>query len=150
MQRRDVLKTVAGAVAVAMAVPVMAAEQKHEHHHEQGAGGDKKYGRLVDSSSDCQKTGEACLAHCLVLLSQGDKDMAACAQSVSELLATCNALMKLALQGSRFTPAMAKVAADVCSSCETQCRKHETEHAECKACADSCAACLDACKAVAA
>ncbi|GLO01825.1 hypothetical protein PPUJ13061_17230 [Pseudomonas putida] len=76
--------------------------------------------------------------------------MAACAQSVSELLAACDALMKLASQKSKFTPALAKVTADVCASCEKQCRKYETQHAECKACADSCAACLEACNAIAA
>lgn len=151
MQRREVLKTVAGAVAAAMATSAAAAAQDHQHHHhDHGAMGGKSYAALIDSSSDCQKTGEACLAHCLVLLGQGDKEMAACAQSVSELLATCNALMKLALQGSKFTPAMAKVATDVCAACEKECRKHEKKHAECKACADSCAACLKECKVVAA
>ena len=123
MQRREVLKTVAGAVAAAMATSAAAAAQDHQHHHhDHGAMGGKSYAALIDSSSDCQKTGEACLAHCLVLLGQGDKEMAACAQSVSELLATCNALMKLALQGSRFTPAMAKVAADVCAACLKECK----------------------------
>ncbi|MCO1623346.1 MULTISPECIES: four-helix bundle copper-binding protein [Pseudomonas] len=150
MQRREMLKTVAGAVAVVMTSSALAATHEHAHQHDHGTAGARPFAGLIDSSSDCQKTGEACLAHCLVLLGQGDTQMAACAQSVSELLATCSALMKLALQGSRFTPAMAKVAADVCASCETQCRKHENEHPECKACADSCAACLKECKALAA
>lgn len=86
----------------------------------------------------------------MVLLAQGDKEMASCAQSVSELLATCGALMKLASQGSKFTPALVKVTADVCASCETQCRKYENKHAECKACADACTACLKECEALAA
>lgn len=150
MQRREVLKTVAGAVAVAMTSSVMASGENHEHHHDHGVTGGKGYAGLIDSSIDCLKTGEACLAHCMVLLAQGDKEMASCAQSVSELLATCNALMKLASQGSKFTPALAKVTADVCASCETQCRKYENKHAECKACADACAACLKECEALAA
>ncbi|MBZ9783765.1 four-helix bundle copper-binding protein [Pseudomonas sp. REP124] len=154
MQRREVLKTVAGAVVVAMASSAMAATatQEHEHHHDHGNGtaDGKSYANLIDSSSDCLKTGEACVAHCLVLLGEGDKEMAACAQSVSELLASCGALMKLASQGSKFTPAMARVVADVCASCETECRKHENKHEQCKACADSCAACLKECKALAA
>lgn len=150
MQRREMLKAVAGTVAVAMTTSVMAATENHEHHHEHGASGNDDFTSLVDSSADCLKTGEACLAHCITLLSQGDKEMAACAQSVSELLATCDALMKLAAQKSKFTPAMAKVTADVCSSCEKQCRKYESLHAECKACAESCAACLKACNAISA
>jgi Cys-rich four helix bundle protein (predicted Tat secretion target) len=150
MQRREVLKSVAGAMAVAMATSAIAATQDHEHHHDHGAADGKSYAGLIDSSSDCLKTGEACVAHCLVLLGQGDKEMAACAQSVSELLASCSALMKLASQGSKFTPAMARVVADVCADCETECRKHENKHDQCKACADSCAACLKECKALAA
>ena len=150
MQRREVLKSVAGAMAVAMATSALAATQEHEHHHDHGAADGRRYAGLIDSSSDCQKTGEACLAHCLVLLGQGDKEMAACAQSVSELLASCSALMKLASQGSTFTPAMAKVVADICANCETKCRKHENKHDQCKACADSCAACLKECKEIAA
>jgi Cys-rich four helix bundle protein (predicted Tat secretion target) len=152
MQRREVLKTVAGAVAVAMASSAMAATatQDHEHHHDQGAADGKSYSGLINSSSECLKTGEACVAHCLVLLGEGDKEMAACAQSVSELLASCSALMKLASQGSKFTLAMSRVVADVCASCEMECRKHENKHEQCKACADSCAVCLKECKALAA
>jgi len=150
MQRREILKAVAGTVAVAMTASALATSETHEHHHQHGDIDGKKLAGLIDSSADCLKTGEACLAHCIALLGQGDKEMAACAQSVSELLATCDALMKLASQSSQFTPALAKVTADVCASCEKQCRKYETQHAECKACADSCAACVKECSAIAA
>ena len=150
MQRREMLKAVAGTVAVAMTTSVLAAGEKHEHHHELGASGGKDHAGLINTNADCLKSGEACLAHCISLLGQGDKEMAACAQSVSELLATCDALLKLAAQNSQFTPAMARVTADVCASCEKQCRKYENQHAECKACADSCAACFKECQAVAA
>ncbi len=160
MERRDLLKTAAttaaAAITAALSANALAAgkEQNHDHshdhhHHDHGAMG-KNYGALIASSSDCLVTGQACLAHCLVLLGQGDKEMAACAQSVSELLATCEALMKLAIQNSAFTPALAKVSADVCASCEKACRKHEKKHLECKACADACAACLKECRALAA
>ncbi|MBF8740661.1 four-helix bundle copper-binding protein [Pseudomonas guariconensis] len=132
-----------------MTASVMAATETHESHHEHGAIDGKDFAGLVSTSADCLKTGEACLAHCITLLSQGDKEMAACAQSVSELLATCDALMKLAAQKSKFTPVMAKVTAEVCTSCEKQCRKYEEMQAECKACADSCAACVKECNALA-
>ena len=118
MQRREMLKAVAGTVAVAMTASVMAASEEHAHHHEHSTSANNDFAGLIDSSTDCLKTGEACLAHCITLLGQGDKEMAGCAQSVSELLATCDALMKLASQKSSFTPAMAKVTADVCASCE--------------------------------
>jgi hypothetical protein len=98
----------------------------------------------------CRLTvGEACLAHCLILLGEGDKEMAECAKSVNQMLAICGSLHKLASQNSAYTARFAKLAADVCSDCEKACRKHEKKHAECKACAEACAACLKECKAVA-
>jgi Cys-rich four helix bundle protein (predicted Tat secretion target) len=146
MERREVLKTVAATVAAAMSGAALAGEHDHHDH----AGMAQRNAGLIAASADCLKTGEACLAHCIYLLGNGDKTMAACAQSVNELLASCNALMKLAGQDSRYVPAFAKVAAEVCSNCEKECRKHADHHAECKACAESCAACLKECKKVAA
>lgn len=146
MERREMLKTVAAAVAGAVSTAALAADHDHHAHHDHGAMG-KKYAGLITTSIDCMKTGEACIAHCLVLLGQGDnREMAACAQSVNELLAACDALQKLASQDSKYTLAFAKLTAEVCASCEKECRKHEKKHAECKACADSCAACLKECK----
>jgi Cys-rich four helix bundle protein (predicted Tat secretion target) len=148
MERRDVLKTVAAAVAGAISANALAAQHDHAHHDHAGMA--KRNAALIAASTDCLKTGEACLAHCLYLLGNGDKEMAACAQSVNELLASCNALMKLAGQDSRYVPALAKVAGEICAGCEKECRKHEKHHEECKACAESCAACLKECRKVAA
>lgn len=149
MERRDALKTVAAAVAGAISSSALAAGQ-HDHHHHDHAGMAKRNAALVAASADCLKTGEACLAHCLYLLGNGDKEMAACAQSVNELLASCTVLMKLAGQDSRYVPAFAKLAGEVCASCEKECRKHAKHHEECRACAESCAACLKECRKVAA
>jgi Cys-rich four helix bundle protein (predicted Tat secretion target) len=144
MERRDVLKTVGAAMAAAIASTAHAAE--HDHHDHDHGPATNPYSSLIASSGECLKTGEACLAHCLVLLGEGDKEMAACAQSVNGLLAVCGTLGRLAGQNSKHTAAMAKVAADVCAECEKECRKHEKKHAECKACADACATCLKECK----
>lgn len=143
MERREVLKTVAATVAGAISSAALAAD--HDHHHAPAGMAPRNAG-LIAASADCLKTGEACLAHCLYLLGNGDCEMAACAQSVNELLASCTALMKLAGQDSKHVPGFAKLAAEICASCEKECRKHEKHHAECKACADSCAACLKECK----
>lgn len=144
MERREILKTVGAAMAAVIANSALAADHDHSHHNHGAMA--NPFSSLIASSGDCLKTGEACLAHCLVLLGQGDKEMAACAQSVNGLLAVCGTLGKLAGQNSKHTAAMAKLAADVCAECEKECRKHEKKHAECKACADSCAACLKECK----
>jgi len=126
MERRDVLKTVAATVAGAISGSALAAD--HDHGHHDHAAMAKRNAALIAASADCLKTGEACLAHCLYLLGNGDKEMAACAQSVNELLASCNALMKLAGQDSRYVPALAKVAGEICANCEKECRKHENHH----------------------
>ncbi len=148
MERREALKAVAATLAATMSGAALAAAN-HDHSHDHG-GAAKRNAAIIAARADCLKTGEACLAHCLYLLGNGDKSMAACAQSVNELLATCTALMKLAGQDSRFVPAFAKLAADVCASCEKECRKHADHHEECKACAESCATCVKECRKLAA
>jgi Cys-rich four helix bundle protein (predicted Tat secretion target) len=147
MERREMLTALAAAVAGALTTNAVAAEHDHHHHH---AAAGSNNAALAASAADCLQKGEACLAHCLVLLGQGDKEMAACAQSVNEMMAICTALMRLAGQNSKHTATLAKLAADVCAGCEKECRKHENQHAECKACAESCAACLKECQKVAA
>jgi Cys-rich four helix bundle protein (predicted Tat secretion target) len=146
MERRELLKG-AGILAMsALLQPAFAADE-HHHHHDVAP---KKSAALLAAASDCIVKGDACLAHCLVLLGEGEKEMAACAQSVNQMLAICTALQKLASQESSYLPALAKLAGDVCKDCEKACRKHEKKHAECKACADACAECLKQCKALAA
>jgi Cys-rich four helix bundle protein (predicted Tat secretion target) len=103
---------------------------------------------LIHTAGNCVVTGEVCLAHIHEMLAQGDKALAPCAKSVSELTAVCEALRSLAAQNA---PALAKQAAvtmDVCNRCEAECRKHEKVHSQCKNCADACAACAVECKKV--
>lgn len=145
MDRRDLLAG-AGLLAVAGAARVaMAADDPHAHHHHAGGG---KYAELVKTNADCDTKGQICLAHCIKLLGDGDKEMAACAASVRELLATCGALLTMATAESKFTPQLAAVALKVCENCEKECRKHEKKHQQCKDCGDACAACAKECKKV--
>jgi Cys-rich four helix bundle protein (predicted Tat secretion target) len=147
MNRRDLMSGATATVVAALSAAAMAEEATtHQHHHM----GHSPYQGLIDTSSDCLVKGQACVAHCLVLLGDGDKEMAACAQSVSQILELCGALQGLAIQQSSYVPALAKIALDACQACEKECRKHENKHAECKACAESCANCAKECKAVAA
>ncbi len=144
MERREVLGTLSALALAGFSASVDAAEHEHHHHHE----GDSKFQPLIDAAGSCVMTGERCLAHCLVLLGDGDTSMAACSKAVNQMLAMCGALQDLAAQSSRLVPALAKVALDACSECEEACRKHAGKHAECKACGDACAECAKQCKAV--
>lgn len=150
MERREILKGAGLMTLAALGGQALAAEHDHSHHDHAAHAAAGLHQAVLKAAGDCIQTGQACLAHCLILLGNGDKAMAGCAKSVSQMLALCSALQSLSNQQSRLTPALAKVALDACTECEKECRKHADKHAECKACADSCVDCIKACKAVAA
>ena len=134
-----------GAVLLA-AASGSALTQEHDHS-KMGHGNPSQ--SLISAAADCVVKGQACLAHCLVLLGDGDKSMAGCAKAVNQMLALCGALQNLGAQQSGLLPALAKVALDACQQCEKECSKHKDKHAECKACMDSCQNCIKQCKAIA-
>lgn len=137
-----------GAAAVTLTVAGKAAfAGEHDHHHMHH---DAKNQAVIDAAFDCVQKGQVCVRHCLDLLAQGDKEMAACAVSVSQLLAVCGTLGELGNYQSKHLEKMAKVAMDVCKECEDECRKHAKKHQQCADCADACAACFKECKAIAA
>lgn len=146
MNRRELLLGAAAMAAVATSGRVLAAEQDaHEHHHEMPA----RNNSLIEAASDCVLKAQICLHHCLVLLGQGDTSMAACAKSATQVEAVCGALQKLAAAEAKNLPQMAKLAMDVCKTCEEECKKTE-KHPECKACMEACAVCYKECKKIAA
>lgn len=146
MNRRELFHS-ATALAIATVATAVSAADDHHHH---GAAGATPNLLALNALGDCIAKGEACLAHCLVLLGNGDTSVAGCAKSVSQTLALCTALQKLTAQQSKYGKGTAKLALDACMECEKECRKHEKKHAECKACADACAECIKQCKALAA
>lgn len=145
MNRRDIFAGTGAFMLAAVSATVFAQEHDHSKMHHGHGGG---HGALVAAAADCVVKGQACLAHCLVLLGDGDKTMAGCATKVNQMLALCGALQNLGAQQSPLVPALAKVALDACEQCEKECGKHEKKHAECKACMESCQACIKQCKAV--
>ncbi len=146
MNRRELLVGGIALAGAAVVGNVQAAMQEHDHSHHHGAAS----GALVLAVSDCIQKGEVCLNHCIDLLGQGEKEMAACARTVNEMLAVCGALQKLANQNSKQLAKMAAIAMDVCKQCEDECKKHADKHESCKACGESCAACYTECKKIAA
>jgi len=143
MNRREILL---GGVALAGAAVVgrsQATEKEHHHHGTTANAG------LISAAADCIQKGQVCLNHCLYLLGQGDKDMAACAKSVNQMLALCASLQALANQESAYLPKLATIAMDACNKCEDECKKHSNKHEACKACGESCVACAKECKKIA-
>jgi Cys-rich four helix bundle protein (predicted Tat secretion target) len=146
MERREFV-TAFGALAAATAASTAfaAGEDPHAHHMTHGA----KYKALLESSSKCASTGEDCLRHCFEMLAMNDASMGACTKATYDVVAACDALAKLAGTNSAFTPAFAKVVADVCLACKKECDKFP-DIAECKTCGEACKACADECRKVAA
>lgn len=114
----------------------------HEGHGDQHAGHatGSAAAALVTTSSACLSAGNVCLAHCLRLLSDGDKSMAACGSAVTEMLPVCEMMGTLAATGSKHLATAAKLCHDVCTSCAEACKPHVGHHAECKACFEACQA----------
>jgi Cys-rich four helix bundle protein (predicted Tat secretion target) len=156
MNRRDVLDLGLSAgllsigVAAAAESPAAGTQDMHEmskmHSH---LAADSQYADLIAATSRCITTGDSCLSHCLTLLGQGDKDLAACAKTVRDTIAACTALQQLAASGSSHVKALATVVSAICADCETECRKHE-RHPVCKECEKACHDCKTLCDKVAA
>jgi len=141
--RRDFL-VAAGSLALATAAisnTANAADAKHHHHH------GPSNTDLVKTSASCTASGNACIAHCLILLGNGDTEMAECAKSVQLMIPMCEAVGYHAAANSKHLKDMVKICQSVCDDCEKACREHEDKHAECKACANSCSDMINACKA---
>jgi len=149
MNRRELLELVAVA-SLATTTAAQAADPPvtgHEHHDHAAMG---KYRDLVAATSHCVNEGDTCIAHCLTLLGDGEKDLAACAKTVEDVVASCTALRQLAAANSPHVAKLAGVVGDICTDCETECRKHEKKHSVCRDCAEACAQCAKECQKAAA
>lgn len=146
MNRREVITAGAGILAAGIlkSGAAFAANPKTSHAGAEGRTA------LIDAALDCIASGEICHQHCLEILGQGDKSMAECSKTVTEMLTMCRALLELAAQKSPHLPKLAAICADVCKNCEKACRQHEMHMAICKNCAESCARCAAECAKVAA
>lgn len=151
MNRRELLLGAAAMAAAAVSSKAFAAEHEHNHastgeiHDHRSTRNEK----LIAAASDCVLKANECLQHCIVAMGQGEKDLAACAKSSSQVAAICTALQQLASAESKHLPHVAKVAMEICKDCEEECKKTE-KHPECKACKEACAACYEECKKIAA
>jgi Cys-rich four helix bundle protein (predicted Tat secretion target) len=113
----------------------------HDHHgHDASPKAASQHQALVDAAFDCVRRGEACVPHCVETLAKGDTMLAECLESVLGMLPVCTAVARLAAMDAPRLKELAKVCGDICADCEKVCRKHESHHEVCKACADACAA----------
>jgi Cys-rich four helix bundle protein (predicted Tat secretion target) len=147
MERRDFVTAFGALAAAAAASSAFAAGEDPHAGHKMAHGA--KFKALLESSTKCASMGEDCLRHCFDMLAMNDASMGACTKATYDLVAACGALAKLAGTNSAFTPAFAKVVAEVCTACKKECDKFPAI-AECKACGEACQACADECHKVSA
>ena len=157
MNRRDIL-TIGTTSALATFAEVAIAHGDpqaggHDNHsaaagHEHHAAG-SRYSALIASTSQCVTAGDTCLSHCLTLLGEGDKELAACAKTVRDTIVACTALRELAAADSPHVKDLAKVVSGICGDCEAECKKHE-KHSVCKDCEKACHDCNEICDRVSA
>ena len=117
------------------------ADHSHHHGHDGHISPDHA---VLDAASECVQKGQLCVAHCLVLLGQGDTTMVECAQAVSDMLAINQAVAALAAAASRHLKAQLAVAREVCERCKVACDAHADKHATCRDCAEACGKALAA------
>ena len=146
MNKRELITSTSAVIVAALAGNASAQEDTHAHHHDTSV----PNAALISATSNCVVKGQICVVHCLELLANGDKEMASCAKSASQMLTLCGALQSLAAQQSSYLPALAKTVMEACLACENECRKHDKKHSQCKDCGDACAACAKQCNALAA
>ncbi|MDM8557593.1 four-helix bundle copper-binding protein [Candidatus Parabeggiatoa sp. HSG14] len=146
LDRRKLLIGAGAAISLASATStVWGANNVHQGH----AGHTMMSNQgIVDTSLDCVKKSQACLAHCFELFKSGDTSLAECADIVQDMQTMCNAISGLAASQSRHLKALAQVCIEMGKDCEKECRKHEEKHTACKACADACVNCIEECKKI--
>lgn len=135
--RRTIMWTT-GAVIAAGAARRAEAGQPSSQPSSKSA--NNRYGDLRSAVSDCVEAGDACHAHCLEQLSQGNKSLADCARAIAEMRLICQVMGPLAALDSALLPAQAKICRVSCERCANACEPHAGHHSECKACRDACVA----------
>ena len=100
-----------------------------------------KFEDVINTTAECLKTGEVCIAHCVDEFSKGRTSLADCHKKVQDMLSLCGAMLKLASHSSILAGGLAKVCIKACQSCKAACKKHMQHHQTCKDCYEACVAC---------
>jgi Cys-rich four helix bundle protein (predicted Tat secretion target) len=102
---------------------------------------------ILDATSKCISIGLICAAHCRKELATGNKSMAECLATITDTLAACESVQRLAANESKHLKAMAKVCAEICKDCMKACEPHGKHMDICRDCANACKECIDVCLA---
>jgi Cys-rich four helix bundle protein (predicted Tat secretion target) len=147
MNRREILMRGAGALGAVAAAESLLSAISASPALAKGSQFDKKAAAdLMASARRCIQTGLLCADHCIEMLGAGQKDMVDCLKSVTDLVASCEALEKLAANQSTHLGTLAKAAAVICADCAKTCEPYLQKMQPCKDCYDACKECEKLCK----
>ncbi len=104
----------------------------------------RRFDAVVAPFQACSVAMGNCIAHCQVMLADGETSMAECLRTALDADVVCNATLRAATLNSKLTPALAAVAVTAMEACVVACKPHVGHHAECKACHDACVAAIAA------
>jgi len=156
MLRREFLNLSAASMFTAALVSAGAsADEAGAHDHAaMSTGGDApkpphRYDSVIAPLQACTAAAEACIAHCQILLSTGDKSMGKCLGTALDCDVVCSATLKAAALNSDFTPALAKTSVEAMNACVEACKPHIGHHIPCKNCYDACNTAIAALKTIA-
>ena len=143
MNRKSFITNTAAGLATLTAIHTLVAQ---DHNHDsmkdmKSPSSSGKNSKALMSALHCKLAAQVCLSHCITEMGNGDKTLAACANSTREVLAACEAFIQIASQNSTFTKKTAVLCEEICKACAVECKKHSTHHKECKDCMDSCLSC---------
>jgi Cys-rich four helix bundle protein (predicted Tat secretion target) len=149
--RREFLATAGTVVAGAS---LLAAREAHAAPAATGAPAKDAYAEVVESTTNCIRAGEVCVAHCTTELAGGNTSMANCNKRVHEMLALTRAMLTLAASKSDLAGKLASVCAEACKTCAAACAEHKEHwghgmHLACKDCYEACLACEKNCRKLA-
>lgn len=148
-RRLVVLGTTALALSANPAHAQSADAHDHSGHTDAGAGpahDHRATASLAGAAKKCTIAADACMKHCIALISKGDTSLVDCLKTVSALIPVSQALEKLASNNARRLPDLVKVVFAIAADCEVECRKHAPHHAQCKACQTACVALMEQCR----
>jgi Cys-rich four helix bundle protein (predicted Tat secretion target) len=126
------------------------AGHQHDHGTPKARPVSAQLKELQNSTFDCLKVGEVCLAQCNAVLAGGKTSMAECQTAVLNMLAVVDATSKVGTYNTadmKTLKSLARTCADFCRVCEKECKPHADAHPECKDCMDACVRCYKACDA---
>lgn len=135
---------------LSLAPAAFAAPSGHEGHGPHAGHGraappaGERHPQLIKAYQACTVALSTCIAHCQVLLAEGDKSLGDCLRTALDCDVTCGATLKAAALQSAHTAALARVAVASMKECVEACKPHVEHHAECKACHDACLAAIKA------